>query len=365
MESGDHEIAFLCLCTTNVNGFIVGVPLSTLTADADLVVGLIDQYQQHSIKGLFAPWSQMLSDLAGRSQDVFQWRDEAVADLRTGRVQDTSTSFEIFWTYLSRMHTAFLFGEVELADTCRKIVGFYREVDLNFNSVTMNAFMCCLVACAMYRKTKKLRFLRIAAKELRLMRKFVKVGGVNLVHRLQLMEAEVTSLTKTQRLSPVKGLYDKAISASSRAGFVWDAALANEFCGAFCESLNDDTWTTHYISRAHDLYATWGCPCKLQQLQDRWGSLLEVSAIPLAAHSTFKIRYELFSTRQDLERNFSRRENLSDKIDPSTVESTQDSSDPGRNRSGSSVFHSIEEDRSYEGPSGASYGSSGLVANLH
>ena len=96
MESGDHEIAFLCLCTTNVNGFLVGVPLPTLMADAELVVGLIDQYEQHSIKGLFAPWSQMLSDLSGRTQDSFPLREEAASDLRTGGVQDTATSFEIF-----------------------------------------------------------------------------------------------------------------------------------------------------------------------------------------------------------------------------------------------------------------------------
>ena len=249
------------------------------------------------------------------------------------------------------MHTAFLFGEVALADTCRRIVGFYREVDLNFNSVTMNAFMCCLIACAMYRKSKKRRFLRIAAKELNLIHKFVKIGGVNLVHRLQLMEAEVSSLTKAQRLSPVKGLYDKAISASSRAGFLWDAALANELCGVFCASLSDVAWTTHYISRAYELYATWGCPCKLDQLQARWGSLLEVSPVPQSTHSTFRIRYDLYSTRQDLEQNFARRENLSDKIDPSTADlikgflhpgysrrgSSQDFSDPGQKRRGSSL----------------------------
>ena len=311
MESGDHEIATLCLCSTNVNGFMLGVPLKTLEEDACVVLDLIEQYQQQSVKCLFVPWRQMLTGIQTTDSSALSWREEALIHLQQGKMKDGEDTFEQLWTYLSRMNTAFFFGDIELADVCRRILKFYRKVDIHFNSATMNAFLGCLVACAMYHKKGTREYRTDAKKELDRMRKFVRTGGVNLIHRLQLMEAEVASIWQR----PVD--YETAIHSATRAGFLSDAALANELCAAYCARQNDHgTWAQHYITHAYQLYDTWGCASKLAHIRKVW----DLDEIPhKSTRSTFKVRYDLFSTRQELERNFSRRETLSEKIDPSAL----------------------------------------------
>ena len=346
MEAGDQNVAFISLCCTNVHGFMAGVPLAALKADADLVMGLLRQYQQDQVLCIFGPWREMIMDLSSsKSAGELQWRDEAFVEARKKSVH----SFAALWTYMGRLHTSYFVGDMRLADACRKVSLWQRKLDFSFSAMTMRPFMSCLIAVAIYRETGSRRHRKDAVNELKLMRTFVKWGGINIIQRLQLMEAEFASLseTKNEGFTQTKALYDKAIKSASRSGYLSDAALANELCGEFCARHRDMEWAKHYISRSFELYKTWGCAVKLNLLSEKWGSLIAVSDSHQASLSSFKIRFDLFSTRQDLERNFSRRTTKSEKIDPSSPHKasthSQQFTSSSQTFTGSSMFTSIEE----------------------
>lgn len=83
MEAGDQNVAFISLCCTNVHGFMAGVPLAALKADADLVLGLLHQYQQDQVLCIFGPWREMIMDLSSsKSAGELEWRDEAFVEAR-------------------------------------------------------------------------------------------------------------------------------------------------------------------------------------------------------------------------------------------------------------------------------------------
>lgn len=67
----------------------------------------------------------------------------------------------------------------------------------------------------------------------------------------------------------IKAKFDEAIRDSQRSGFIQDAALANELCGEYMltvEEEPDDFWPKIYISKAHELYIQWGARGKAEHL---------------------------------------------------------------------------------------------------
>jgi hypothetical protein len=91
------------------------------------------------------------------------------------------------------------------------------------------------------------------------------------------MEADYLSTItdKKQRKTDIRKKFDEAISTATRAGFMQDAAIANELCGEYLARAEDDFWPKIYLTKAHDLYKSWGAEGKVKQLLDRRGSLID------------------------------------------------------------------------------------------
>ena len=73
----------------------------------------------------------------------------------------------------------------------------------------------------------------------------------------------------------IKEEFDKAISAATKAGFMHDAALANELAGEYFIRSEDLFWAKHYFTSAHSLYLAWGAKAKVRQLMHNRGSFVE------------------------------------------------------------------------------------------
>ena len=193
--------------------------------DATIVLDVFRQYHQVSTASMFESWVQMLHELRSTSSlDDIPWAAEAAFDVKR-KVADRSIYHVLIWRYLSRMHTAYLVGAYELAETCGNIIALYAHEDMNFNSVTMSLFLRGLVAIARYRTTKRRKYKRVVQSVLKQFQNWSSIGsGVNLLHRSHLLSAEWASAN--ERAS--KSQYDMAIYTATRAGFLGDAALANE-----------------------------------------------------------------------------------------------------------------------------------------
>ena len=89
-----------------------------------------------------------------------------------------------------------------------------------------------------------------------------------MVPKLLLLNAEIDGLVdvKKANLEKIRKTYDAAIVAASRAGFVQDAALANERAGVCFLDLGDEFWAQTYIVRARSLCYDWGARGKVKAI---------------------------------------------------------------------------------------------------
>ena len=82
--------------------------------------------------------------------------------------------------------------------------------------------------------------------------------GINLTHKLHLMEAELLSMDKRKSPEEVRRVYNAAIRAANRCGFRHDAAWANERAGQFCSRAGDSIRARDYLAEAVALFQDWG-----------------------------------------------------------------------------------------------------------
>lgn len=106
---------------------------------------------------------------------------------------------------------------------------------------------------------------RKALRSVKLVRKWVKRGNVNLVHNLHLLEAELAILNGHNRLAEES--YQLAITAASTNGFLQDKALSHELASLYFGSKGDVCKRDHHMEHAIICYEEWGARAKVDQLR--------------------------------------------------------------------------------------------------
>lgn len=125
-------------------------------------------------------------------------------------------------------------------------------------------------------------------------------------HLVALIKAERDWLLGKSR-EEVKSGFDQAIRLASRTGFVNDGALANERCGRFFLSQDDEGWARFYLDKALSLYREWGATAKVKLLVSAHpflGFVDDRSALLEQGSSSFKGR-ERFTSRYGAQRQSS------------------------------------------------------------
>lgn len=96
-------------------------------------------------------------------------------------------------------------------------------------------------------------------------------GNVNLVHRIQLIEAEL-AWCEGDMFAALRG-FSRAIQQSHDIEHLGDEALAAERAAALCRELDMAELVPHYLSRAHAAYDRWGAIVKVEQFDKILGRL--------------------------------------------------------------------------------------------
>ena len=112
----------------------------------------------------------------------------------------------------------------------------------------------CLYATA--RITKAKTYSKEARKVRAQIRNWVKSGGCNLIHQLQILDAEDAAL-RGDRIE-AKQSFQTAIRSAVRGGFRHNAALANERYAAYLLESDEVEESQFYIREARKLYNEWG-----------------------------------------------------------------------------------------------------------
>ena len=269
MCSGDVINAFLSSVGYLFFYYHAGLPLGPLEKDARAYCRQMHEYKQELAYMEVLPLWQGIMNLMGRSDDPLVLSGEALDQeefLRDAEERCIPTATQK--VYLMRLQLAYYFGDINLAskmlEACEKLMATI-TAHMVYEVYT---FFRGLIYLEQARRTKRRKFKKKARSAITKMEKWVNDRGVNCVHKLWLLEAEYATLggAKGSRREKIRSAYDSSISTASRAGFLHDAALANERAGIWFQTLGDNFWASSYLSRAYELYREWGAEAKADQL---------------------------------------------------------------------------------------------------
>eukprot|EP00523_Entomoneis_sp_CCMP467_P011981 CAMPEP_0168718238 /NCGR_PEP_ID=MMETSP0724-20121128/413_1 /TAXON_ID=265536 /ORGANISM="Amphiprora sp., Strain CCMP467" /LENGTH=1037 /DNA_ID=CAMNT_0008764741 /DNA_START=1 /DNA_END=3115 /DNA_ORIENTATION=- len=127
-----------------------------------------------------------------------------------------------------------------------------------------------LASIALCRKNEKYsENLKYAKKQMKVMEKLAKKAPSNFLHRKLLLEAEIKSLTTTNK-GTVSLMYEKALAEAREQNNLWYMAIACERHGDFCHERGQSKDAQGKWKEAADHYLTWGAVAKYNQLKQRF-----------------------------------------------------------------------------------------------
>jgi predicted ATPase len=269
METGDTEFAFFSSAFFNAHAYMMGLPLGPVIEESESLIHQINEYGVESVRAIVVPFHQMLLYLSGRTEDPLAWIHGMEGQgSRRRKAHDPSETVKFIWSYIARGQLAYYLGETAAADqTWTKLKPLLAGMS-SYCLLTLDIYFTGLIGTAMFRKTGKRKYrdqAQTAVKSMKsLMEKFN--TGLNNLHRYYIMKADVAAACEKKSKDEVREAFDQAISASSKAGFLQDAALANELCGEFFAKGENLYWAKHYLTSAYNGYCEWGAEAKSAHL---------------------------------------------------------------------------------------------------
>jgi len=109
---------------------------------------------------------------------------------------------------------------------------------------------------------------RRALKSMKFIRRWMKLGNVNIIHCLHLLEAELAVLNGKSEKT-VEDCYKSAIDIASKNQLIQDEALSNELASEYFDSRNKRSHSDYLLKQAIECYSKWGATAKVQQLTSR------------------------------------------------------------------------------------------------
>lgn len=290
MESGDVEFGFFGFGLYSLISFITGLPLETTYADLTVFLRLTRQYNVEAVYNILSPLEELVAALIGKGMDLSQIREEA-SRMPKDSVRDPSQTLRLADRYTAFLQLAFYFGDYQLADEMWHQSCIFGQSNPSFYSITTGCLYSLLIATACYRETRKSKYKARAKAALAQMNKMMKTKGVNLTHKMLLMQAEFeATFARKKRVPDIKECFDRAIAAATKGGIMHESAIANELAGQFFLRSGDDFWVTHYLTRAYTLFSSWGASAKAEQLLENYGTNIEKSRDNARMSTTRKAR---------------------------------------------------------------------------
>ena len=275
IECGDFENSFRARGVKNIYAYISGYPLQNIESAAAEVCEQCKQFQVEAIFAMVSPFHLLLQHLTGKLS--IDWKAISETPQTVAGKKNASETYRQYLYFLYRTQIAYYFGNLELASKFVSKAERYAATDTTYSGTIMRVFFSGLVASGLFQKTGNRKHKRQARKYLRAMKKVMKRGGANTLHKYLLMKAEfAAAISSAKNESQHKAAYDNAISAASRAGFTNDAALANELAGMYFMRVaaGDFYWAKYYLNSAKELYDEWGAHAKSNSILFKFGEML-------------------------------------------------------------------------------------------
>ncbi len=284
METGDLQYVSLCIFQMNSMGLWCGTKsLRRVNEDMEKynnALHLTNQVYSIALNGI--SWQYILNMQGGtrnRSRlagEKFH-EDDFLDDWR-----DSGTANGLYYVYFAKTMLSLLFRRGKQArEFADKALEYSSAVMGTINSALLNYFhslgiLSEVPELGIRERKKALKRVRDNQKR---MRDWAAACPENFEHRLLLVDAE-TARVNGDHGGALK-LYDAAVQAAARHGFLLDAGLANELAARYYLAQDKNRFASIYLAEARAAYSHCGLTALVSELDNRFAPLLR--GMPAAA----------------------------------------------------------------------------------
>ncbi|CAB9529889.1 Histidine kinase [Seminavis robusta] len=267
MREGDIEMAFTCAGVYQVHRFYLGLSLTEAEKDLRKFIQQMKEYGQHKELTQYRPLHQTMLNLMGRTEHPTIMTGDAMDQVE---FEQGNLGVVVMKSY--RMQLAYFFDDLPLAE---QLMNELRPHSNSFVAPFFQVarrFFFALIRMGVARKApakNQAAMLKKASKEdIEWLEIRVRGGAINCLHKLLILMAEMSTFDSDH--DTIGKAYDKAVMTAGRSGFSQDEALANELAASFFLSVGNFPKASNYLTRAHELYESWGAHGKVKQLEEKY-----------------------------------------------------------------------------------------------
>ena len=274
MRHGQVELGFMAFNAYLLHGFLSGLSLGPLLEDAKSHIDIVEEFGIGCVRSPMKVIEQSLYCLMRKAEDP-PYTDILVEEKLIG---SSTNAVGAFLFYVWKMQIAYYYGDIDLADKMLTEANKRKKAMLSFYDTATLMYFSALIPLAKAKRNASVQQKSRARAAINVMRKAVSKEhkGINLLHKLYLLDAEYLSLNNKQSTNDIRRAYNRAITMANRAGVRQDAALGNLRVGQYCIG-TDTGWATHHLTRASNLFREWGAEGVALHLRKEYKSLVEES----------------------------------------------------------------------------------------
>ncbi|MEG3842579.1 AAA family ATPase [Microcoleus sp. herbarium14] len=269
METGNLEYAGYSIGEYCAHKLWMGEPLDVIEYETGKCVKLMQQSQLITAVQYITILRYIALNLRGKSVETSHLVSDNFNEFQIIPLLIEAKNFNfVCLFYHAKTQLNFVFKCSAEALENSRLFEKYEEAVGGFYVVCLNNFYNSLSLLALYPATGKgeqKQYLKKVVKNQKQMKKWAFHAPMNYQHKYDLVAAETARVLGYD--SQAMDLYDRAISAAAKNGYIQEEALAYELAGEFYQSLGKQIISQAYLTKAYYGYIRWGALAKVKHLE--------------------------------------------------------------------------------------------------
>ncbi len=275
-ENGDPEFGPYCNYFHGMNKLFSTGTLDVLEQDFLKWLRFSESNPQQQALIFGSTWTQCVLNLRGKAEDKLVLKGEKYnIDEILPFVYETEYRPGFGWAHFITGWLNFMFRNHEKAAEEFDKAFKAEQYLMAMSQVPVMYMFQALNYLAMFPKatpSQKRRYMRIVNRRLRKLKKWARYAPINQQRKVYLVEAEKSRVRG--EIDRAMNFYDKAIQGSRETEFLMEESLSNELAAQFYMELGKEKIARTYLTDARYSYSRWGCPIKVEDLDQRFPDIM-------------------------------------------------------------------------------------------
>jgi histidine kinase len=275
IEVGDIEHACFHATRYCTHLFHIGEPLSTAEKKSSTQIKLINSFKQDFQLNYARIWHQLNLNLQGLAEDKFllignSFDETKILDLWL----ETNNAMSLFAFYLIKLILCYFFKDYQQAIIYACKGKQYLQASIGLMEFTVYHFyysLAMLAICSENSNNRSAYFPEILSCKDQI-KQWSQHAPDNYLHKHELIAAEIAKVLGENEQAAE--YYERAITEATKAGYLHEAALAEELAGEFYLSRGRIKIASYYLTDAYQGYSRWGAVAKVRELESKYLTLL-------------------------------------------------------------------------------------------